>query len=113
MLLNVEKSGKTRPRTVIKCRSYRAQMRKRKECGFSSWNILVICRGTVQIECKHEQIFVTALIALRANFLRRSCGFFAINQSAGTSLASFPQVETCTPDHSKKKLGTSVGLLCI
>ena len=83
--------------------------------SFSLWNILVIYRGTVQIGCEHEQIFVHANDRLDCpqSKLRRSHCFFAINQSAGTSLASFPQIQTCMPDLTKKKLGTRVTLLCL
>jgi len=45
----------------------------------------------------------TAMIAPRAIFFSEGrAAFFAINQSASTSLASFLQIETCTPDRSKK-----------
>jgi len=88
----------------IKVRLYRARTRTRM---FSSWNRLVIYRGTVQIECERERkhIFVHANDRLDCSqrvFFRSSRGYFAINQSASTSFVSFPLIETSTPDLPRK-----------
>ena len=64
---------------------YTERKREREsEHGFSSWNILVICRGTVQKECEREQIFVRAnnrLDCPQSEFSEKAARLFLLSTS--------------------------------
>jgi len=71
---------------------------------------------TTQCECEREHFCSRERppwLPPERFFFRRSRDVFAINQSARTFLASFSQIETCTPDRSKKRLSSSEILLCL